>query len=135
MTCEFNTALVRQVFDIFLIKRFAEAVAMRGFLPLRMRSGMAFGTTIGRNKIFAGDKCPGRGACVAGAERIAAKFIIVVLTNFFVVFGDVAFAFFSRIFSSDAVYEKCSGSEDKNYHYQSLQNVAVKYPIHIYLSF
>jgi hypothetical protein len=43
MAREFDAALVDEVFDVLLIKRLAEAVAMRGFLSLCMRTRMTFG--------------------------------------------------------------------------------------------
>src|SRR5256885_14421837 len=80
-----DAALRDQVFDVLLIKRLAESVAVCGLSPLRVRVRVAFAATLRRDEHLAGNKAAGGRRRVARRKRILSELEIVVLQNLVVV--------------------------------------------------
>src|SRR5215471_6169377 len=76
-----NSLLGLNVFDVLLIKRFAEGVPVRGLSPLCMRIGVTSAATFRGDEHFTGNKSTGGAGRITRREGIGAEFEIVVLRD------------------------------------------------------
>src|SRR6266567_5054207 len=74
---EFNSLLRLQILDVLLVERFAKGVAVRRLPPLCMSICVTGSASFCGNEHFTGNKCAGRGRCIAGGKRIRTEFEVV----------------------------------------------------------